>query len=35
MSRYKEICGLMSYANRREMSGNKTVTIVIDALLHV
>ena len=25
----------MSYANRRQMSGNRTVSIVIVALLHV
>ena len=31
--RNKETCGLMSYANRKEMGSNRKVAIVIVALI--
>jgi protein TonB len=31
----EEICGLMSYANRKQMSSNRTAAIVIVALIHI
>lgn len=31
----EEICGLMSYARRREMSSNRTAAIIIVALIHI
>ena len=34
-STIEEICGLMSYANRKQMSSNRTAAIVIVALIHV
>ena len=33
--RVEENCGLMSYAQRKEMSSNRTVAIIIVALIHV
>jgi protein TonB len=34
-STIEEICGLMSYANRKQMSSNRTAAIIIVALIHV
>lgn len=31
----EEICGLMSYANRKQMSSNRTAAIIIVALIHI
>jgi protein TonB len=34
-STIEEICGLMSYANRKQMSSNRTAAIIIVALIHI
>jgi len=34
-STIEETCGLMSYANRKQMSSNRTAAIVIVALIHI
>src|SRR6185369_17743825 len=31
----EEICGLMSYANRKQMGSNRTAAIIIVALIHI
>lgn len=34
-STIEEICGLMSYANRKQMSSNRTAAIIIVAIIHI